>query len=651
MEKTIFKFGLFLFVFCVLVSCGRGGSAVKAESEDNQVAECTAKAEGGFVAGNTITIDAGKNSTRELNHLIYTFKIVSPSNEEKISEKQSAPFYKFIPKETGFYDVTVVAEDLAETQSSARLQLFVESLKIFGCLPTGNQASVNVKELIWQCNGGHDTRFNVYFYGENDSPLLLEEMVEKKSCPLSKELPYGDKFIWKVEAENNGCKTEAQNWFRTAEDNGPPYISISLPERKYFVGNKVELGVSIEDAEGDKISTVRWELKTKPLGSNAHFSKEGGNTNFFEPDFSGDYTVIVYAADEYGHIGRSSIIIPVEDIEFFNISPGNNANGLPCSNVVLSWDCSDEKAALEIKFAECQDFGSAQWKHLENVNEYSTGNLEQGTAYCWALKIGSRIFPEEGKWKFTTATTDVPAEKLYLTMVYPVEGDSNIPVNAVMIWESNGSKFNVYIGESEGTMINVSQRQTCKEFDLTSLDLGFSRYYVTRIDSERGSELLQGNVIKFKTAEAFPPPPGGPDWRGDDISMWKSGKLEIAKYKDHLDASGQKSLLAGAVPEARGDFNCWNNCGVSVKGVMVNGVLTVDITKIPLLKGANRINVITGVEGWTQLHLFSEKDKTILVRRTSASSSSGAGELVMGIYLLDDGTYSPVPDGVSVVAR
>lgn len=561
-ERMILRFGLVIFFVSMLVSCGKGGSSadVSNRNDNTPTAECTAKAEGGLVAGNIITLNAGSSGDDGLNRLSYLFKIVSPSGKEQISEKQTEQYYKFIPQETGFYEIMATVEYSAKIKSSAKLQLFVESLKIFGCLPAGNQSSVNVKELIWQCNGGPDTKFNVYFHKENDEPFLLEEMADSKICPLTEELGYGDKFIWKVAAENHGVKTEAQNWFRTAEDNGPPYILINVSDGKYFVGEKIELKALIEDAEGDEISAVRWELGNTPLGSNAHFDNEGGDVNFFEPDFFGDYTVVIYATDEYGHIGKSSVII-------------------------TAWDM------------------------------------------------------------------DISNEKLYLTMAYPVEGDSNVSLAAVMKWESNGLKYNVYLGESEGGMINVSQSQTCKEFDLSSVELENATYYFTRIDAERGDELLQGKVIKFKTAAALPPLPEGPDWKGDDVSMWKTGKLEIARYKDHLDASGQESLSAGAVPETRGDFNCWNNCGASIAGVMEDGILTVDITKIPLLKGANRLNIITGPDGWTQLHLFSAKDKSILVRETSASSSSGAGALVMAIYLLDDGTYSPVPDGVMVVAR
>ncbi|MFH0856525.1 MAG: hypothetical protein V1860_01350 [bacterium] len=650
MWKKYLYAGLVLSLCIVIFSCGKGEDSEEMTVQNYipPIAKCAIKSESGFTAGNIITLNAGESSFMG-NSASYNFTIISPSKKKQTSGKQSEPLYKFTASETGFYDIELSVEDLAGEKDSKKSQIFIDSLKIFGCASVGNQASVNVKELSWQCNGGANTKFNIYFSEEDEEFFLLGETA-KKSFPLEDKLPYGKKFIWKIIAENNNVITEAQNWFRTAAENGPPYISINESDEKYFPGEEVEIRISIEDAEGDEISDIRWEFGTMPLGSDVHFNFAAGEENFFVPDYAGGYTVIIYADDEYGHTGKSSIIISVSDIEVFNVHPANNMTYVPCAGAVFSWECNKEKAYFQIRIGKCgNDYESAPWENAEGEYEYYyAGDFEQGSAYCWSLKTGEYIFPEEGQWKFTAG---VNLENLYLKMKYPLEGDSNVPLNGIMRWESNGEKYDVYLGGSEGGMINVSTGQTCKEFDLSGQNLIQETQYFTRVDVKRGNQILQGGVVRFKTAAALPPPPGGPDWQGDDVSFWKTGKVEIRNFSVHLNASGQQLLALGQIPDIKGDFNCWNNCGANVAGVVENGVLKADLAKIPLLKGANRINVTIGADGWTQLHLFSAKDKKILIRTTDASSSSGAGELVIGIYLLDDGTYSPVPDGAEVIAR
>lgn len=142
------------------------------------------------------------------------------------------------------------------------------------------------------------------------------------------------------------------------------------------------------------------------------------------------------------------------------------------------------------------------------------------------------------------------------------------------------------------------------------------------------------------------------DIAGDDVLMWKrEGLIKIRHYSRYQTAAGKEALKNSKIPDGLGDFNCWDKCGESVQCEIKDDILAVNLKKFPgLLNGANRFNVVIGSE-WTQLHLFSQKDKDIFVRATSQNSSSGKGELVMAIYLSEDGTFNLVPENTEVVAR
>lgn len=142
------------------------------------------------------------------------------------------------------------------------------------------------------------------------------------------------------------------------------------------------------------------------------------------------------------------------------------------------------------------------------------------------------------------------------------------------------------------------------------------------------------------------------DIAGDDVFMWKKeGVIKIHHYSNYQTEAGKEALENSKIPDGFGDFNCWDKCGEPVQGAIQDDVLTIRLKKFPgLLNGVNRFNAGIGSD-WTQLQLFSQKDKDILIRMTSQNSSTGKGDLVMAIYLSEDGTVSPVPENMEVVAR